>query len=156
MQKRNAAIPAVYLILDRDGEILVTRRCNTGYEDGNYGLPSGHVEEGELPIAALIREAKEEIGITLEKEDLEFVHVAYRLPHDETGNRVDLFFRAVNWRGQVVNAEPHKCDDLKWATFENLPENTILDVWMALEYIQHGRFYSGHAAESKAPTSLER
>ena len=71
-RERNKAVPAVYLILERDdGCILLMRRCNTGYQDGNYNLPSGHVEDGELPKAAMVREAKEEIGIDVAQEDLE-------------------------------------------------------------------------------------
>ncbi len=63
-------IPAVYLILEKDNKILLLRRYNTGYNDGLYSLPSGHVEDGEFPIDALIREAQEEIGIIIAKEHL--------------------------------------------------------------------------------------
>ena len=61
MKTRNKAVPAVYLILERDNKILIARRANTGYEDGNYQVPAGHVEEAELPTEAVIREAKEEV-----------------------------------------------------------------------------------------------
>jgi len=71
MKTRNKAIPASYLFLEKDGKILVARRCNTGYQDGKYQIPAGHVEMGELPTEALIRETKEEIGIDLNPADLE-------------------------------------------------------------------------------------
>ena len=35
-------------------------RQNTGFMDGFYGLPSGHVELYETPVGAIIREAQEE------------------------------------------------------------------------------------------------
>ena len=38
------AIPAVYLLLVQDGKILLIRRCNTGYQYGNYSVPAGHME----------------------------------------------------------------------------------------------------------------
>ena len=63
---------AVHLILTNDrGECLFLRRFNTGYKDGEYGLVSGHVEEGENLKSAMIREAREEVGITLSPDDLE-------------------------------------------------------------------------------------
>lgn len=102
----------MYLFLKKNGTILIARRCNTSYQDGNYQVPSGHVDAGELPIEAMIREAKEEIGITLTSDDLRFVHVGFRTKSDATGDRVDFFFEATRWDGEVINAEPLKCDDL--------------------------------------------
>lgn len=141
MKIRNKCVPAVYLILEKRGKILVARRCNTGYQDGNYQVPAGHVEEGELPKEALIREAKEEIGIVLSKNDLEFVHVSYRPKHDETGDRVDFFFKADKWNGEVINAEPEKCDDLKWVDYDELPENMTPHVKDAIESYRKGVFF---------------
>jgi len=38
---------AVHLFLLQDNKILLSKRYNTGYEDGNWNVPAGHVEEGE-------------------------------------------------------------------------------------------------------------
>ena len=59
---RNKAVPASYLFLQKGDGILLMRRQNSGYYDGWYTVPAGHVEAGELPVDALLREAKEEIG----------------------------------------------------------------------------------------------
>ena len=120
---RNRAVPTVYLIVEEEEKLLIARRCNTGYEDGNYQVPAGHVDPGELPKQAMIREAKEEIGISIHATDLELVHTSYRPPHDETGNRVDFFFRVHRWSGDIKNVEPDKCDDLRWVTYAALPAN---------------------------------
>ena len=45
MKIRNKTVPAAYIILKKDGKVLLARRCNTGYEDGNYHITSGHVSE---------------------------------------------------------------------------------------------------------------
>jgi ADP-ribose pyrophosphatase YjhB (NUDIX family) len=142
MKIRNKAIPAVYVFLEKDGTILVARRCNTGYQDGNYNVPSGHVEASELPRAAMIREAKEEIGIDLSPENLKLVHVSYRPKHDETGDRVDFFFRATKWSGEVTNMEPNKCDDLKWVKPTQLPASTTPHVREAIESMLSGVMFS--------------
>lgn len=142
MQQRNTAVPSSYLILIKNGEILLGRRTNTSYYDGYYALPAGHVEAGELPITGLVREAAEEIGIQIAPEDVKLVHTMYRAKHDETGERVDFFFVVDKWSGEVVNNEPHKCDDLKWFPFGQLPEKMMHHVQYALEQYQRGINYS--------------
>lgn len=125
MTERHKVIPASYVFLERDGKYLFARRCNTGYQDGFYQVPSGHVETGESPREAMVREAKEEVGIVLEPQDLEFVQVSYRMREDRTGYRVDFFFKTSKWSGEIVNAEPEKCDDLQWFNLQDLPDNTV-------------------------------
>ena len=50
------------LIINEKNEILMMKRCNTGYMDGMYGFISGHVEEGESLKQAIARETLEEAG----------------------------------------------------------------------------------------------
>ena len=45
--ERFKVITAVHLILIENNKILLQRRYNTGYEDGNYSVVAGHVEENE-------------------------------------------------------------------------------------------------------------
>ena len=44
-KERNKIIPASYAVLIKDNKVLLVRRFNTGYEDGKYSLPAGHVEK---------------------------------------------------------------------------------------------------------------
>lgn len=93
--------------------------------DGFYMVPSGHVEEGEFPTSAMIREAKEEVGLDINKKDLEFIQFLYRQKQDVTGERVDIFFRCTKWTGEIVNTEEDKCDDIRFFPLDNLPENIV-------------------------------
>lgn len=141
MKIRNKSVPAVYILLEKQGKFLLVRRYNTGYQDGNYQVPAGHVEEGELPTEAIIREAKEEIGVDLNLNNLELLHVGYRPKHDSTGDRVDFFFKTNEWGGEVKNMEPTKCDNLRWVSLNELPENMTPHVREAIQCIQKGIFF---------------
>jgi len=129
---------AVHLFLLKGGEILLLRRYNTGYEDGNYSVPAGHLEGGETVKAAMIREAREEIGIEIALSDLEIVGVMHRLSNDE---RVDFFLAASSWQGEIENREPQRCDQLAWFSLEALPENLIPYVRQAIANYRRGRWF---------------
>ncbi len=137
---RFKVIAAVYVIMMRDNKILLSRRCNTGFCDGQYGLPSGHVEEGESVQQALIRETKEEIGITLQATQFTLAHVRSRNAGD--GHRLDSFFVCREWNGEPVNLEPEKCDQLSWFDKDDLPSSIIPYIKEVLEHIQQAELYS--------------
>jgi 8-oxo-dGTP pyrophosphatase MutT (NUDIX family) len=112
----------VHLFFILENKILLARRLNTGYRDGEYSVPAGHLDGGETVIAAGIREAKEEIGVDINAEDMIFSSVMHRTEDDE---RVDFFVQVHKWEGEIVNAEPVKCDDLRWVDANKLPDNII-------------------------------
>ncbi|HSX04943.1 MAG TPA: NUDIX domain-containing protein [Candidatus Saccharimonadales bacterium] len=145
MKERFKVIPCVYLILQRDDQILLLKRANTGYMDGMYGLPSGHLEGNEPAIAAAVREAEEETGLTLDRDDLELVHTLHRQSVPDTSGsheRIDLFFAVHKWSGEPQNMEPDKCSELQWYPANALPENMIPEVAMVLQKIAAGARYS--------------
>lgn len=146
-KERFKLIPAVYLVLRRDNEVLLLRRANTGYQDGKYGLISGHVDGDELATVAMAREAKEEAGIDVHPKDLRFVHVVHRLGESNDQERVDFFFEATKWDGEVTNMEPQKCDDLSWFQLDNLPENMLPIVKSVLTDVLNGVAYSEFTEE---------
>ncbi len=129
---------AVHVLLVRAGQALLLRRFGTGYEDGNYSVIAGHLDGGEEVLAAAIREAREEAGIEIAPADLALVGVMHRREGDE---RVDFFVTASAWSGEITNAEPHKCDDLRWFDIDALPENVIPYVRRALDNYRCGVWF---------------
>lgn len=114
---------AVYLILLDDDKILLSRRFNTGWKDGHYSLVAGHLDGNESVSAAMIREAREEAGIIVKKEDLIPATTLHRIyPGQEY---VDFFFVCKKWEGTPKIMEKDKCDDMKWFSVNALPENLL-------------------------------
>jgi mutator protein MutT len=119
----------VHLFFLRENQILISRRFNTGFRDGEYSVPAGHLDGGETVMEAGVREAKEEVGVELNVNDMVFSSVMHRIEDDE---RVDFFVHVHKWQGEPFNAEPDKCDDLRWVEINNLPANTVPYVKLAL------------------------
>jgi ADP-ribose pyrophosphatase YjhB (NUDIX family) len=117
---KHTVIPAVHLFLIKENKILLARRFNTWFHDGDWSVTAGHVESGESPIEAMIREAQEEAGIQVDTKNLICSHVMSRIWRDE---RVDFFFTCKNWTGEPEIMEPHKCDAMQWFEIEKIPDN---------------------------------
>jgi len=122
-------------LLVREGQVLLLRRCNTGYEDGRYSVSAGHIEGDEPITHAAVREAKEEVGVDIAPSALAVVGVMHRKANDK---RVDFFLVPSIWTGEPTNCEPDKCEALAWFPLDALPLHTIPYVRRALENYQHG------------------
>lgn len=124
MKERYKSPIAVYIILrDYNKRILLMRRKNTGFHDGLWSLPSGHVEKNESIQTAIIREAKEEINIRIIKKNLKLKYIIHRKSTIDT--YIDCFFECNIWKNNIKNNEPQKCSDIMWAKIEELPINTV-------------------------------
>ncbi len=140
-------IPAVYILLRKDNDILLLKRANTGYQDGNYSFPAGHMDGGELAKAAILREAHEEVNVEIHEKDLKFVHITSRLNGGVKQERIDLFFEAWKWHGEIRNNEPEKCTDVAWFNIDQLPSNIIPYIKIVLEKVLAGEYYSQYPNE---------
>jgi 8-oxo-dGTP diphosphatase len=122
----------VHLWFFRGDQILLSRRFNTGYADGQYSVPAGHLDGGETVMDAAAREAVEEVGVNIEPIDMTFSTVMHRMEGDQEDERVDFFVHVHHWQGELFNAEPDKCDDLRWVDIDQLPVNIVPYVRQAL------------------------
>lgn len=138
-KEKFALYAAVYILLEKEGKILLLRRYNTGWEDGKYTLPAGHFDGGETVKAAAAREAREETGVEIQEEDLDIVHVLHINTDKEY---ISYFLKANTWKGEPTNTEPEKSDDMKWFPMDNLPENTLPFIRDVLDAYQAGVMFS--------------
>lgn len=147
-ENRFKLIPAVYLLLRENDKVLLLRRANTGYQDGKYSVIAGHLDGDELATVGIAREAKEEAGITVNPKDLKLVHTCHRLTRNQAGQeRLDLFFETNRWEGDIINAEPSKCDDLSWFVIDRLPDNMLPLVKSVITDVAHGVTFSEYTEE---------
>lgn len=124
-------VPAAYVLPLRPGpagtpEVLLQLRQNTGYMDDHWATGiAGHVEDGESVLATAVREAGEELGITIEEADLEPLTAMHRT-NDLGGapleQRVDFFFALRRWSGEPTVQEPLKNAGIRWFSLDALPE----------------------------------
>jgi 8-oxo-dGTP diphosphatase len=131
---------AVHLFLIHEGKILLSRRYKTGWRDGWYSVPAGHLDGEESVTGATIREVKEETGIDIAREDMTVIHTTHRRGLDR--EYIDFFITATKWVGEPRIMEPDKCDDLSWFKLDSLPENTLRYIRNALDCYQKGTTFS--------------
>jgi 8-oxo-dGTP pyrophosphatase MutT (NUDIX family) len=136
---RLQAYVCVYLVLEKDGKFLLSLRQNTGYKDGCWSMVAGHVEEGESTLDATIREAKEEAGVQINREDLKVAHIALRC---EDRSNADIFLTCKKYSGEIRNMEPHKCGGLAFFSPDEFPANVIDYVKTAVENIKKNVAFS--------------
>ncbi len=117
--------PSVNVFVVDGRRVLLSRRANTGWLDGYLCAPGGHIEKGETPIDAMLREIKEELGVSVDPNDLEFLCVAARNGTPTEYVAYEFLLRGNKY--EFANAEPDKCSELIWADLDNLPDDIISD-----------------------------
>src|SRR4051794_41987450 len=105
MPRYTAHVDLHLILRDAQGRVLFGQRQNTGWADGQLGLPSGHLEDGESATTGMAREADEEIGVLVKTDNLR-LGAGF---HQHTNPRpVALFFEATGWAGGVPHPGPGK------------------------------------------------
>lgn len=137
---------AIIMLLMREcggrKQILLQRRQNTGFADGLWDFScAGKVEEGETMTQAAVREAKEELGITVAVEDLHFAVLVHKC--DKSCNLIyyNAYFICADYKGEPHICEPEKCSEIKWFDMNVLPDDLIDDRKRALEAYLNGVHY---------------
>ena len=129
-----------HMLLFRDGgELLLLRRANSGYLDGYYVMPGGHVQSGETICAAAVRECAEETGLLISPDQVRPLAV---LPYlNPAAQGVDFVMGADGWTGEPCINEPERFDDLLWARPDALPAKSAPYLPKLLAMISQGDWF---------------
>lgn len=118
-----AHVDVFAILRDDKGRLLLGLRSAQVYAGGTWNLVCGKADEGEDVVTAVLREAREEIGLRLVPDDLRPAAVVhYFVPGGRA--RVGFAFAAgydPNRHGPIRNNEPEKCDELGWFAPDALP-----------------------------------
>jgi 8-oxo-dGTP diphosphatase len=116
----------VAALIQRDGKLLVCQRTKYQPMPLKWEFPGGKIERGEEPVAALIRELDEELGIHAEiGGEVACIHHQYR-----SGTTVELhFYLVTEYSGEIEN---RIFRDLQWAAPADLPNYDFLEADLAL------------------------
>jgi len=101
-----------------DGTFLLAQRPPDKIWAGYWEFPGGKIEPGETPHQALVRELREELGIT-ETTAYPWVTRVFTYPHATVHLN---FFRVTAWCGEL---HPHEGQALSW---QRVPDVTVLPV----------------------------
>lgn len=133
----------VLAFLYKGNDVLLLRRCNTNFGQGQYSMVGGKVEQGEAALHAIRREVLEEVALDIPESDFALVHTFHRKGTD--GDLIALCFKVdIADMPAPRNNEPTKHDDMQFFPIDQLPENILPAHKQALACIQKNINYSEH------------
>lgn len=105
----------VAALIRREGKFLICQRPRNKARALLWEFVGGKVERGETKEEALVRECREELGITVAPQR-EYMHVTHDYP--------DLTVRLTLFESKIAEGEPQKLEheDIRWISPEEIPQ----------------------------------
>ena len=106
------------LVIIQSGAILLGHPKGQKWY-GTYSFPKGHVEEGEDLLEAAIRETREEVGVTIDPEDVIDMNPKFIDYKDKEGNLYKRVYYFIVVPHQAISQDmiqPDK-EEIDWAGF---------------------------------------
>ena len=103
-------------IMNNEGKFLIQKR--SPYKEmypNTWSQTGGAVDSGETSLEGAIRECKEELGIDLNKENMEFM-----LSFKRKSSFVDVWLARQNINLEDIVMEKEEVSEVKWVTKEEL------------------------------------
>ena len=108
-------------------KLLVQEKVGKGFK--GITCPGGHVEPGEPIVDSVIREIKEETGLTIKSQKLCGIKDWF----EEDGSRYMVFiFRADNFEGSLTSSEEGRVFGDELSDLKNLPTMWHFDLMVEL------------------------
>ena len=106
----------VLCLIQKDGKILLQNRVKTDWQ--GYAFPGGHIEVGESIVDAVVREVREETGLTIYNPALCGVkQFPLKGGKYENGRYLVFLFRADQFTGEVTSSDE---GEMRWIAKDEL------------------------------------
>jgi 8-oxo-dGTP diphosphatase len=113
---------AYFPVVDGDYVLLVDHK-----NAKRWLPPGGHVEPGEDPRATVVRELKEELGLTAVEREFQaplMVTVTETVGSSSGHTDVSLWYPVKRSRTEAITFDPAEFHAVRWFRVSELPENT--------------------------------
>ena len=105
-------------IIDKKGNLLLQQRVSSSHKFPNmWANTGGAVEAGETPIAAAIREIKEELGLSISKDEFKYIATYKRLI-----DYAEVYLLEKNINLKELTLDPKEVNDVKYVTQSEFKE----------------------------------
>ena len=108
------------IVNDKKETLLLKRGAKSRNQAGYWSKPGGTVEFGEKTEDAIRREIKEELDVDIEL--IKFLGFTNHIIKEERQHWLSISYLARITGGEPKNMELNKHDEIKWFSFDNLPE----------------------------------
>lgn len=113
-------------IMNQKGEVLLQKRSpNKKQGANNWSICAGHVDIGEQPIIAAVREIKEELGLIVQKNELKELFVeksASKLPNSYNNIFSYKYFLKTNTPIDNYKIDKNEVSEIKYISLEELEQ----------------------------------
>jgi 8-oxo-dGTP diphosphatase len=124
----------------RAGRILLGKRKNV-FGDGTWGMPGGRTELMERAGDTVIREVREELGITITPEAVEFLALTDDPNPERNSHHLHLTFKVDIGSAEPKVMEPQACSEWRWHDLQALPAAIFPPHALILQTIATGQPY---------------
>lgn len=115
----NAKACATLVFIQHDQLLFSTNEDKADPNFGTFDLPGGFVDYGESAQQAAVREAKEELTVTVQEADLELI-AAYHNNYMEGVTTIDLVFIVKKWVGDIIPSDD--VTSIEWKSISALDD----------------------------------
>lgn len=97
------------MLVKSDRVLLCHRHPNRRWYPNVWDVPGGHIEDDESPAEAVVRELREELGVTIRLNSV----TPFRI-YDPAPDLTVHAWVVTEWSGDIMNFAPDEHDEIAW------------------------------------------